>query len=184
MNDFQDEGFDEHNNCSATTSPSTRQAMVHHDWLDTLIESTGVPLTDELRTALIEAMFTRLPLEHRTALMARLDAMMRRDFIRDLPIELSTRILSYLPLTDITQSVSLVSRQWWSVTRSRSLWHSLFMRQGWKIDMDRWAFYNTLPVEMSPDVVMLEQYSDDTQHSFVPINYGTAMASRKKAASR
>ncbi|ORX66537.1 WD40 repeat-like protein [Linderina pennispora] len=62
---------------------------------------------------------------------------MRRDFIRDLPIELSTRILSYLPLTDITQSVSLVSRQWWSVTRSRSLWHSLFMRQGWKIDMDR-----------------------------------------------
>ncbi|KAJ1946034.1 hypothetical protein FBU59_002139 [Linderina macrospora] len=160
--------------------------MVHHDWFESLIQTTGMPVTDELRILLIETMFARLPLEHRTKLMARLDARMRRDFIRDLPIELSTRILSYLPLTDITQSVSLVSRQWWSVTRDRSLWHSLFLQQGWQLDMDRWAYYNTLPVEMNPDIVMLEQYSDtqQLQQSFVPMNRDTAMASRKKAMDR
>ncbi|KAI9500461.1 WD40-repeat-containing domain protein, partial [Coemansia spiralis] len=71
------------------------------------------------------------------------------DFIGMLPLEISTRILEYVPIIDIVKNASFVSRQWYAATTQPCLWHRLFRRQGWGIDKERWALYYSLPCSLT-----------------------------------
>ncbi|KAJ2547927.1 hypothetical protein EV175_005029 [Coemansia sp. RSA 1933] len=88
--------------------------------------------------------------------MQRLDLLLRRDFVGMLPLEISVRILEYVPTIDIVRNVSLVSRKWHSAAIQPFLWRRLFHRQGWGVDKERWALYCSLPQGMAPARALLD----------------------------
>ncbi|KAJ1663106.1 hypothetical protein EV178_005281 [Coemansia sp. RSA 1646] len=88
--------------------------------------------------------------------MQQLDLLLRRDFIGMLPLEISTRILEYVPTTDLVRSISLVSRKWHAAAIQPCLWRRLFHSQGWGIDKERWALYCSLPCSVTPARALLD----------------------------
>ncbi|KAJ2696311.1 hypothetical protein H4218_004696 [Coemansia sp. IMI 209128] len=158
MTDLSDEGFDDWPAAPGRIggawdlplTASERQAM---EALAQTLRITANPLG---RTQLAMLLLGQVPADLLKTAVLHLRQLLRRDFVGMLPMEVATRILEFLPIRDIVRSASLVSRQWRAVATQACLWRRLYLRRGWRVDADRWAFYSSLPRGICPARVMLD----------------------------
>ncbi|KAJ2656879.1 hypothetical protein IWW48_004803 [Coemansia sp. RSA 1200] len=106
-------------------------------------------------TRLAVQLLSHVPPDMLKAAIQRLDLLLRRDFIGMLPLEISTRILEFVPTMDIVRNAMLVSRKWHAATIQPCLWRKIFHRQGWGIDKERWTLYCSLPSGLTPTRALL-----------------------------
>ncbi|KAJ2619793.1 hypothetical protein GGI26_005555 [Coemansia sp. RSA 1358] len=117
--------------------------------MESLARTLKISVSSEACAHLAVLLLSHAPADMLKMTMQRLDLLLRRDFIGMLPLEISTRILEYVPIIDIVKNASFVSRQWYAATTQPCLWHRLFRRQGWGIDKERWALYYSLPCSLT-----------------------------------
>ncbi|KAJ1736746.1 hypothetical protein LPJ72_001106 [Coemansia sp. Benny D160-2] len=110
----------------------------------------------ETCTHLAVQLLSHVPPDMLKAAIQRLDLLLRRDFIGMLPLEISTRILEFVPTMDIVRNAMLVSRKWHAATIQPCLWRKIFHRQGWGIDKERWTLYCSLPSGLTPTRALLD----------------------------
>ncbi|KAJ1961149.1 hypothetical protein GGI12_003410 [Dipsacomyces acuminosporus] len=157
--DPTDEGFDDYPASTAASSPSPKRAAgsapptqaaadllasAHMKReLESLLGALESTVSPRMRAQLAVLLLANVPVEVLESAKRRLDMLMHRDFVGTLPMEVSTRILGYLSLRDITASVAIVSKRWHVVAYNQALWRILFVKQGWHLDMERWALHGS-----------------------------------------
>ncbi|KAI8319622.1 WD40 repeat-like protein [Martensiomyces pterosporus] len=186
MFDPTDEGFDDYPT-SAASSPSSKRAPTAHGTqtaasrsptdekriLESLLHALESSMSPETRAQLAVLLLSNVSGDILKLAARQLDLLLHRDFIGALPVEISTRILAYLSPRDIAASVSLVNRQWYAAASQPALWHTLFIKQGWHFDMERWMLYNSFPEGAVPH---------RSSPLVCPRSNGTAAFSKSQAA--
>ncbi|KAJ2870149.1 hypothetical protein H4R27_006874, partial [Coemansia aciculifera] len=158
MADLSDEGFDDWPVGSGRTGGTWDLALAADEQhaMEVLAQTLRVTANPLGRTQLAVLLLGQVPADLLKTAVIHLRQLLRRDFVGMLPMEVATNILEYLPVQDIVRSASLVSRRWRAVATQACLWRRLFLRRGWRVDADRWAFYSSLPRGICPARVMLD----------------------------
>ncbi|KAJ2859753.1 hypothetical protein GGH94_005934 [Coemansia aciculifera] len=158
MADLSDEGFDDWPVGSGRTGSTWDLALAADEQhaMEVLAQTLRVTANPLGRTQLAVLLLGQVPADLLKTAVIHLRQLLRRDFVGMLPMEVATNILEYLPVQDIVRSASLVSRRWRAVATQACLWRRLFLRRGWRVDADRWAFYSSLPRGICPARVMLD----------------------------
>ncbi|KAJ1901482.1 hypothetical protein LPJ66_000764 [Kickxella alabastrina] len=99
-------------------------------------------------------LLSNVPTDMLNSATHQLSMLLRRDFIGGLPVEISTRILEFVPASDIARNVSLVNRRWHAVATQPCLWRRMFYRRGWAVDKKRWDFYCSIPQGLSATTIL------------------------------
>ncbi|KAJ2159027.1 hypothetical protein GGF46_003319 [Coemansia sp. RSA 552] len=134
------------------SSPASAGSRYAVESLVRALEDSASPLTC---TRLAVALLSHVPADMVRLAMAELDRLLQRDFIGALPLDISLRVLEFLPAADVARNVGLVSRAWRAVATQPHLWRRLFSAQGWKLDTRRWRVYCLLPSVAAVDRALL-----------------------------
>ncbi|KAJ2357073.1 hypothetical protein IWW50_002194 [Coemansia erecta] len=149
MGDPSDEGFDD---CfplrtPPASAPKTKalapkaQLPGERQSMESLARALEKSATPQACAHLAMALLAHVPAEMLRLVMQELDRRLRRDFIDVLPLDITLRVLEFLPAVDVARNVFLVSRQWRAVATDPHLWQRQFRAQGWRLDSKRWALY-------------------------------------------
>ncbi|GAM41652.1 hypothetical protein TCE0_042f14933 [Talaromyces pinophilus] len=113
-------------------------SMLLPDWI--------LAYSDSERAELAHSILTTLPTSLIASVVDRLTPRLHMDPVLRLPPEITAEIFSYLdPATLFT--ASLASRAWRSRIIDPRLWKDMYIREGWRVDIDAVARYEQLYTE-------------------------------------
>ncbi|KAJ3413694.1 hypothetical protein HDV05_007682 [Chytridiales sp. JEL 0842] len=118
-----------------------------------LIDCLRASWTEEQRADLAYELLSSLETPLLSNVVNRLVPLLYRDFVADLPYELSIHILGYLDAPTLTRA-SLISKKWNAMAQDNYLWRSAFKRNGWSVNekyLDEWSKQSIQrPLDLSP----------------------------------
>ncbi|KAJ1740490.1 hypothetical protein LPJ55_004410 [Coemansia sp. RSA 990] len=170
-----------------TPASSAPPTMTHKDHaIDSLARALEQSLAPQACAHLALELLAHVPVEMLRHAVQELNQRLRWDFIDKLPLEISLRILQFLPATDIASNVLLVSKRWHAVASQPYLWRQLYRAQGWRFDRQRWELYCSFPRIADASQSLLLRSVSQMADAFSSASSGTlapAVASLSKLQS-
>ncbi|EPZ33671.1 hypothetical protein O9G_000446 [Rozella allomycis CSF55] len=118
------------------------EAYAEPNVVDAIMSSWKTRLTEDERVKLSLMLLEGLPTQYLSFVISDLTSHIHTDIIRNLPYEISLKVLSYLEPRSIV-NCSLVSKYWYKICHDNNLWKKVYSRKNFNKEIPCWNSANS-----------------------------------------